>query len=56
MYTLKNVQHMHVDVKGYICTREFVSVYVCVVLQWAACGGTEGLCMMGSVGGLRDSP
>ncbi|KAL1249542.1 hypothetical protein QQF64_020547 [Cirrhinus molitorella] len=23
---------------------------------WAACGGTEGLCMVGSVGGLRDSP
>ncbi len=31
MYTLKNVQHMHVDVKGYICTREIVSVYVCVL-------------------------
>lgn len=33
-------------------------VYLCVrvVLQWAACGGTEGLCMMASVGGLRDSP
>ncbi|ROL53479.1 hypothetical protein DPX16_20018 [Anabarilius grahami] len=23
---------------------------------WAACGGTEGLCMVGSVGGLWDSP
>jgi len=51
---------MHVNVKGYMheadCVYLCVCVCVCVVLRWAACGGTEGLCMVGSVGGLRDSP
>lgn len=29
--TLKNVQRMHVNVKGYICTKQIVSIYVCVL-------------------------
>lgn len=59
--TLKNGQYMHVKVKRVfawdrLCLSMFECVCVCAVLQWAACGGTEGLCMVGSVGGLRDSP
>ncbi len=50
MHTFKNVQHMHVDVKGYICTKEIVSVYVCVCciavgsLRWNRRSLHDGQC------------